>query len=387
MTRPHRTSRPAPLLSLLLPALLLPALLLLAFAGCTSGDDPAGPTDPDGTPDDPPAAGARILALDVNEAAGVSYADAMQAALDLGVQDVKQSYDWDATVAGFDGADWPAVTNAFFAQVDCQVTLVLRPVDTTGPTYPAGVPTTPLDHPDAVTAFGALVDSLWVRMPDLRAGDRIGAILVGNEVDAYLGTDAGLWAQYGRFLAAARARILARDWGAAPPLVSCTIMSGGARDPDVRALYVQHVLPHCDQVAINYYPLDTDFTMRPPDDVAADLTRLAGWFPDHTIRLQECGYPSGSGAGSSEAAQAAFIDAVFAAWDQLAVRIVHIDFTWQHDVSDATADAWVSEYGMAGHLHAAAFRSYLRTLGLRHHDGTAKPAWQRLADAAAARGW
>ncbi len=49
------------------------------------------------------------------------------------MQDVKQSYDWDATVAGFDGADWPAVTNAFFAQVDCQVTLVLRPVDTTGP--------------------------------------------------------------------------------------------------------------------------------------------------------------------------------------------------------------------------------------------------------------
>ncbi len=39
-----------------------------------------------------------------------------------------------------------------------------------------------------MTAFGALVDSLWVRMPDLRAGDRIGAILVGNEVDAYLRT-------------------------------------------------------------------------------------------------------------------------------------------------------------------------------------------------------
>jgi len=370
-----------------LPTLILLAWVVCACTGCTSQDEPAGPTGPGGPPEEPPGAGDRILALDVNEAAGVGYADAMQAALDLGVQDVKQSYDWDTTVAGFDGSDWPAVANAFFAQVDCRVSLVLRPVDTTGPTYPAGVPTTPLDHADALTAFGALIDSLWVRLPDLRAGDQIGAILVGNEVDGYLGTDPGLWAQYGRFLAAARARILARDWGARPPLVSCTIMSGGARDPDVRALYVQHVLPHCDQVAINYYPLDTDFTMRPPGDVTADLTRLAGWFPDHTIRLQECGYPSGSGAGSSEADQAAFIDAVFAAWDQLATRIVHIDFTWQHDVSDATADAWVSEYGMAGHLHAAAFRSYLRTLGLRHHDGSAKPAWERLVAAAAARGW
>jgi hypothetical protein len=369
------------------PGLLLALLVPLAATGCATGDDPADPADPHGPDEDPPAHGGRTLALDVNEAAGVPYWEALQAALELGVQDVKQSYDWDATLAGFGAEDWSAVANATFAQVDCQVTLVLRPLDTTGPTYPAGVPRQPLDHAEAVAAFAAFVDSLWVRMPDLRARDQIGAILVGNEIDGPLGRDPGLWAQWGRFLGAARGHILSRDWGAQPPLVGSILTFAGATDPRVRALSADHVLPHCDQVAVTYYPLASDFTMRPPGDVAGDLTRLAGLFPDHALRLQECGYASGSGAGSSPADQAAFVDAVFTAWDDLAARIVHVDFTWQHDVSDATADAWVTAYGMEGHLHEAAFRSYLRTLGLHHHDGAAKPAWQRLADAAATRGW
>ena len=127
--------------------------------------------------------------------------------------------------------------------------------------------------------------------------------------------------------------------------------------------------------------------MRPTADVARDLVRLATLFPDHPIRLQECGYASGAGCGGSEAAQADFVSAVFDAWDQLADRLVHVDFTWQHDVSTTTVDGWVTAYGMSGHPHEDAFRAYLATLGLHHHDGSAKPAWDRLTVEAAARGW
>jgi len=67
--------------------------------------------------------------------------------------------------------------------VDCRVTLVLRPVNTAGPTYPDGVPEHPLDHPEAVAAFAAFVDSLRVRTAELRAQDKLCTILVGNEIE------------------------------------------------------------------------------------------------------------------------------------------------------------------------------------------------------------
>jgi hypothetical protein len=360
--------------------------VLVLLVACADGDPDQGPSGPGGGDTVVPR-GPRVLALDVKEGPGYPYLIALGDALAAGVQDVKQSFDWDVTAASFDQAgDFVSITDLVFAQVDCRVTLVLRPIDTVRHTYPAAVQGD-LDNAAALAAFAVFIDDIHDRTAQIRAQDKLGAILIGNEIDGYLGTDVTRWEQFGNFLAAARLHVLGKDWGSEPPLVSTILMAGGARDATIRGLYETHALPHCDEVAINYYAMGAGFQMLAPDHVGDDLAELAALFPQHTIRLQECGMSSGEACGSSEQRQAEFVTAVFEAWDALSDRIGHVDFAWQTDVDDATAMQWVSDYGMAGSPAEAAFFAYLRTLGLRHHDGTPKPAWNRLVQEAAARGW
>lgn len=368
----------------------LPLLLTAFVLALTACSDDGGTSDPAGPDDDAVVPrGTRVLALDVKEGDGYDYMTALGDALDLGVQDVKQSFDWDLLAEGLEpgGTNWVDITSTVFTQVDCDVTLVLRPIDTVRHTYPDGIAADPLDGEAAVEAFATLLDAVHASLAGLRAQGKVGAILIGNEIDGYLGSDAARWQQFGNFLAAARTHLESLDWGARTPTIGAVIMAGGARDATIRALYVQHVLPHCDQATINYYALGAGFQMLEPAQVRTDLVELAGLFPDHTLRLQECGMSSGADCGSSEVQQAEFVTAVFEAWDDLADRITQIDFAWQTDVSDAQASQWVSDYGMSGSPDADAFYAYLRTLGLRRHDGTPKPAWDRLVTEAAARGW
>ena len=359
---------------------------LIVLLACSDGDTDSNPTDPGGGDPVVPR-GARVLAVDVKEGAGYDYMTALGDALDAGVQEVKLSFDWDATAASFDlPGDFVSIADLVFAQVDCRVTLVLRPIDTVRHTYPPAVQGD-LDNAAAIAAFAVFVDDIHDRTAQLRAQDKLGAILIGNEIDGYLGTDATRWEQFGNFLAAARLHVLGKNWGNEPPVVAAILMAQGARDATVRASYATHVLPHCDQVAINYYAMGAGFQMLDPDRVGADLGELAALFPQRVLRLQECGRSSGAACGSSEEQQADFVTAVFEAWDDLIDRIVLVDFAWQTDVDDATATQWVTDYGVAGLPDEDAFFAYLRTLGLRHHDGAPKPAWNRLVQEASARGW
>ena len=104
--------------------------------------------------------------------------------------------------------------------------------------------------------------------------------------------------------------------------------------------------------------------------------------------LAEVGYPTAEACASSEAQQAAFVDAVLAAWDRHAARIPFVAFLWLTDLSPADADALTRLYfGDTPFPTRARFREYLRTLGLRRHDGADKPALGTLRRALAARGW
>ncbi len=68
-------------------------------------------------------------------------------------------------------------------------------------------------------------------------------------------------------------------------------------------------------------------------------------------------------------------------------RISLIDFAWQYDVSQATVDQWVIDFGMTGQPNENAFKQYLWTLGLSNYDGSEKLALQRLRDELQARAW
>jgi len=368
------------------------ALAALAVVTGCGQNTPTTPANPGPGPG--PAVlprGSRTLAIDVKAAEDGDWAAAMQLAINAGVNDVKFSFDWNVLDDGFTGAgvDLVGILEATMASFPVSVTLVLRPLDTVGPTYPAAIPTSPLDNAQALSAFSALIDTLHAHTPGLRARGQIRAIQIGNEIDGYLGTDATRWAQFGHFYRQAAAHVRALDWGNPSLEVSTIIMYGGATDPTTRGLFTAECDSAVDMVTVNYYPLAPDFSMRPPSDVDGDFQTLVDAFPGREIQLQECGYASGTTCGSSEEKQRQFVANVFAAWDKHASQITHIDFTWLTDQSQATVDQWVIDYGMSGSPNEACFRDYLGTLGLRTYAGagTDKPAFGELAIQAAARGW
>ena len=349
-----------------------------------------GCEDSEGDADDamlqPSAQGARILGMDVKNIPSVSYSTAYDQAMALGAREVSVSLDWsllEPSVGSYDNS-LPAIIDIFYPMQVGNLTLVLRPLDTPGPSLPTELAGLAYDNPTMIEAFENFLTNLHAQLSTLNANGKLRWIHVGNEIDSYLGTDATKWAQWQRFFQAAKAKIESL-WGSQVE-VSSIIQFAALSEANKLALYL-NLLPALDHAVLTYYPLSFDFTMRPVSSVATDFALMVNKIPGKTILLQECGYPSSSVNNSSETLQADFISAVFEAWDTHIERIHLIDFTWQYDVSATTVDQWVLDYGMSGNPYEIAFREYLGTLGLANYDGTEKEALQRLRNELQTRQW
>jgi hypothetical protein len=103
------------------------------------------------------------------------------------------------------------------------------------------------------------------------------------------------------------------------------------------------------------------------------------------IYFLEAGYPSGTGLGSSEERQAAFIKQVMAAWDAHAEQVGLVSFTWLTDMSPKDVEHLKEYYRLVD----PRFLEYLATLGLRTNRGSGedKQAFRTLVEEARARGW
>ncbi len=345
-------------------------VLILGFTSCNSEVYPSEQNS-------------RILGMDVkpkpSEPQASAYSMAYAEAMAMGVREVKMSLDWasgEPAVGAYDDTV-PGIINIFYPGQPAYFTLVLRPLDTPGPSLPSDLAGKAYDDAEVIQAFNNYLTHLHSVLPDLNESGKLKWIQVGNEIDAYLGSDAGRWAEWQIFFDAAKARIK-ELWGddvEVGSIVQFSTLSDSTKLP----LYL-NLLPSLDNAVLNYYPLKADFTMRPVSTVAADFDTMASTIPGKPIILQECGYPSSTVNNSSESIQADFISAVFDAWDTYADRFPLIDFTWQYDVSPGQVDDWVTAYGMAGSVHEAAFRAYLGTLGFGNHDGSEKQAMQRIRD-------
>lgn len=355
------------------------AVLTLLCFGCGGGGSGAHSPSPS-------VQGGRILGMDVKETPSISYATAYARAIAIGVREVSVSLDWSLLEPSLGDHDdtLPGIIDVFYPGQPADLALVLRPLDTPGPSLPAELIGLPYDDPAVIAAFEDFLTHLHAQLPALNASGRLRWIHIGNEIDAHLGQDATRWAQWRTFFRAAKAKV--RElWGSGVE-VGSIVQFSVLNDATKRALYMS-LLPDLDNAVLTYYPLDADFTVRPVSAVASDFALMVDTIPDKAIVLQECGYPSSALNDSSEAKQADFISAVFEAWDEHASRIRLIDLTWQYDVTPATVDQWVVDYRMAGSPDEAAFRAYLATLGLHRGDGAEKMAMQRLRDELLARGW
>lgn len=217
--------------------------------------------------------------------------------------------------------------------------------------------------------FHALLDAL---RPHLN--QRFVYLSVGNEVDGYLATDAAAWQAYKDFYEDALRYIhQTMPW----IKVGVTVMYGGAVGS--AAGNITTLTSSSDVYILTYYP-PTQGAGSPPQAPRTDFPRMVALASGRPVILQEVGYASSPVLSSSEADQAQFVSNVFDAWQTQGATIAFLNYFLLHDFTDEVVNYLFEYYGLPPD---PGFFAFLRTLGLRQVDGTAKPAWQALVDGAA----
>jgi hypothetical protein len=277
--------------------------------------------------------------------------------------------------ATFESATWSSVdTPAGYDQLQqslrgadtfgYQTLLNLKVIDTTALAVPARLAHQSLDSAATESAFHALIDRLRPSLHSVRY------LAIGNEVDVYLSAHPSAWDSYLRFYTDAVAYVHAT---VPDVLVGVTSTFDGARLGT--AAQVAALNRVSDVEILTYYPLGPHFSPRPPSTAAGDIAQMLTIAGPNPLVLQEVGYPSDPRLASSEPAQAAFVTNVMAAWRQAGARIPMLNWFALHDFTADICDQFSVYYLQP---HDTNFRAYLCSLGLRHADGTAKPAWTAL---------
>jgi len=321
-----------------------------------------------------------VLGIDVTVPEDNDFDRAFQRAFRTGAREAGLTLNWAdlETAPGVFHPDpnWLQIANLFYPPQGERVSLILKPIDVNQLRMPPDLAGKAFDDPVVIQRFDGLLDWVFTQIPDLD----LTCLSIGNEVDIFLGTDPVLWSQYRNFFQAVSAH--ARTLRAGMPVGVKATFGGwtGTSQAQLQALNASS-----DVILVTYYPLFPDFTVRPPKVVSSDFDALLAAVPPRPVFFLEAGYPSSAVCNSSEEKQARFVAQAFRAWDAHRSRIKILSFTWLHDLSQADADAFASEFGIQDPI----FIEYLRTLGLRTWPagGQPKKAFRQLRLEAGLRGW
>ncbi len=233
-----------------------------------------------------------------------------------------------------------------------------------------------LDSPAVTERFGRLLDRVAPLLVD-RGGFLLG---VGNEVDVRFAEHPDERDAYVRFVEAARDRVHAVE----PRLaVGVTLTNGSVRSRDRTFRALREV---ADVVPVNHAPIRPDFTVLSLDRVRADLREVLDASGDGPVVVQELTCPSAASMGASLSWQRACFELLF---EEIAatpdVRFASV-FTFQDfDAAECAAvrDALFGDEldGLPDDV-AQRLTDYLCQLGVVAPDGTPKPAWGAVLDAA-----
>jgi hypothetical protein len=333
----------------------------------------------DGAAPAPVPKGGRTLGIDVCVASDNDYGRAFALARSAGMDATQLSVYWDdiekepGTYAP--APNFLAIANAFYPAQKTPLHLVIAVIDTTKKRVPKDLAGKPLDDPGVIDRFTKLLDYVFSQVPAVDAA----SLSIGNEIDGYLGSKEKGWKAYRAFFEAARAHMKGRRPGLA---VGVKMMYAGLMKEGGPA---RALAGAADVVMVNHYPLNADFTVKDPAAVGADFDAVVSAFPGRPVFFTELGYPSGAACRSTEALQEAFVRRMFAAWDRHADAVRFVNLCILTDRPESFVKGSASYYG----LGAPAFLDFLRTLGLRTHDGGGadKPAFRALKEEAKARGW
>jgi hypothetical protein len=125
--------------------------------------------------------------------------------------------------------------------------------------------------------------------------------------------------------------------------------------------------------SVTYYPLNPDFTVRPPDVIQGDFKLILAAAGGKPVMFQEVGYPSSELLGSSPAKQALFLQMFF---DQLRgsqPAVIGMTYLFMSDLPKALVESFGEYYNQPG---SDKFKAFLATLGLFDGAGNPKPGWE-----------
>lgn len=387
--------------ALLLPSLFAALATLGAFSACSGDDDDVMHPDASDAGDSaansdaaeagPLPKGDRILGLSV-PVQTQSFDDGTVIAKDAGATIDNVTFAWDDVETAVDGGTDDAgdggdggtqtyifdafvhVANLTLSTYDEQALLALTALDASGSRAPVELKTLPFDNADLATRYDALTDYVFASSEDVA----IPALLVGTEVDVALGDDPAKYTAWAAFVTHAAAHIHAMH---PKTKVGFTVRASNLA---ANASRLSAAWAASDIVGISLLPGLADAHAAAPEDVGAAFDSIAAVVPtDHPIWIHEVGTPTDPAAFGSEASQAAFVSAVFAAWDKHQDRIPVVVFRELLDTQTDVATAQAASYGRTD----APFIAFLASLGLQTATEQPKAGFAALKQEAAARGF
>lgn len=247
-------------------------------------------------------------------------------------------------------------------------------INTVAREVPAELQSTAWDDP---TMVSALEDMLDVLLPHMDSS--VNFLSIGNEVDVYFfnGREAELTA-YKTLVDGAKDYVQNQN---SDIKVGITVTAEGWFGSNIQSIL--DLTENNDAMIATYYPLNSNFTVKPANSPLADFPTLLAYRDNRPLVMQEVGYPSSTVINSSQAQQAEFFRNVFDAWIAADGGIELLNLFLLHDFSTDLVDTFVAYYG----VNDPNFRAYLDSLGLRNSDNTDKAAWPVVIEEAAEAGF
>lgn len=267
------------------------------------------------------------------------------------------------------------IANIYYPAYNMLLDLTITPIHTNKLEVPSDLVNTAFNSTVMITRFNKLLDSVKAHMPNVT----LSSLVIGSEHDVYMGNNSTSWSNYTVFYNAviAHAKVLWPGLKVATELTFDGITTYSA--------LAQTLNTNSDYIGVSYYPLNSNFTVKPVTTIPADFATLVALYPSKKLCFYQYGYPSSATCNSSNTMQAQFITQTFLSWDAYAANIRMIDFTWLHDLDPVQVAFWGNYYGLTN----PAFLEFLKTLGFRNYtgNGSDKPALNELRCQAKQRGF
>tara|TARA_Y100000589_G_scaffold332342_1_gene392009 strand:+ start:4350 stop:5705 length:1356 start_codon:yes stop_codon:yes gene_type:complete len=276
------------------------------------------------------------------------------------------------------------IANIYYPAYGTKVELQIPTMNTNVKVTPTDLILTDFDDIMMINRFKTLLDTLFAHIPNVQ----LSALNIGNESDIYMGSNAIEYNQYKTFLDSIvpYAKQLYFNLHGESLKVGTTFSYHGLVQTSTSSL-CQMINNGLDIIALTYYPLNSDFTMKSPSVVNSDFSSLVGIYSDtlQPIYFTECGYASSDSCNSSNALQAQFYQNVFNSWDNYYDNIKYLTIFKSTDWSQQE----VSDLGTFYGITDIKFLEFLKTLGVRTWDnnGTNKPAYETILCELNTRAW